>query len=360
MTQLITQQRVRRRAHKPVGRKGKHELGSAQINISSMFRMLNLKKIFKPRYLYVSGVAFVSLFVLFFASSVISHGMVVEVDDVQLLPRDDGIDSLVNDYLSFGIAAEGIDEEIFLDSNILMQESPHVYTVRPGDTVSEIAGEFGVRMDTIISYNGIKDVRRLQAGIEIRIPARDGVLYQVKAQDSLAGIAERFNVDLNPILDANNIQSSIIHVGDTLFIPQAAMDDVEYRSSLGTLFIWPIRGNITSGFEMRNDPFTGVRRMHNGLDIAGDMGTSVKASNHGKVTTAAESRTFGKYVVLSHVGGFQTLYAHLSSWNVRKGQWVDQYSTIGKVGNTGRSTGPHLHFSIYKNQVPLDPIKFLY
>ena len=325
-----------------------------------MIQMINIKAILKPRYLYASGLIFVLLFVLFFASSVISLGMVVEAHGVELLPRDDGIDSLIGDFLNPGIAIDGIDEEIFLDSNILMQETPRVYTVQPGDTVSEIAGEFGVRMDTVISYNGIKDVRRLQAGIEIRIPSRDGVLYQVKAQDNLAGIAERFGVTLNPILDANNIQSSVIHAGDTLFIPQAKMDDVQYRSSLGTLFVWPFRGNITSGFEMRDDPFTDVRRMHNGLDIAGSQGASVRASNHGKVTTVAESRTFGKYVVLSHAGGYQTLYAHLSTWTIRKGQWVDQYSIIGKVGNTGRSTGPHLHFSIYKNQVPLDPIRFLY
>jgi murein DD-endopeptidase MepM/ murein hydrolase activator NlpD len=79
----------------------------------------------------------------------------------------------------------------------------------------------------------------------------------------------------------------------------------------------------------------------------------------GKVSLTGESRVYGKYVIITHYGGYQTLYAHLHRYTVHKGQSIRQGQKIGEMGNSGRSTGPHLHFSIYKNHKPLNPLNFL-
>jgi murein DD-endopeptidase MepM/ murein hydrolase activator NlpD len=112
---------------------------------------------------------------------------------------------------------------------------------------------------------------------------------------------------------------------------------------------------------MRNDPFTGRRRFHNGIDLAGPIGTPIGAAMPGTVVhTEAQTGNYGKFVIVRHDGGFQTLYAHLDSFAVRKGQYVSQGQTIGSMGNTGRSTGPHLHFSIIRNGSFVDPLGFLH
>ena len=99
--------------------------------------------------------------------------------------------------------------------------------------------------------------------------------------------------------------------------------------------------------------------MHYGIDIANKTGTAVKATLDGDVLKCGRSLVYGKYIIIRHSGGYQSLYAHLDKYLVRKGQNVSQGEIIGELGNTGRSTGPHLHFSIYKNQKPVDPVKQL-
>jgi len=100
--------------------------------------------------------------------------------------------------------------------------------------------------------------------------------------------------------------------------------------------------------------------MHYGIDLANYEGTPVYASMDGKVVSVGNNpKGFGKYIILQHQGGYQTLYAHLSKIIVSVGQRVSQKVKIGEVGNTGLSTGAHLHFGIYKNQTPVDPLKYL-
>jgi murein DD-endopeptidase MepM/ murein hydrolase activator NlpD len=275
-------------------------------------------------------------------------------------PKDAGIDSLLDTYLSPGKAPEDGGGNIVSTGNVLMSYDPVTYVVENGDTVSGVAYKFDLDMSTIISFNGIEDVRRLQAGVELRIPPIDGVMHLVKGRETLSTIAANYGVELEPILDINNIDSEIIYEGDKLFVPNARMDYVKYHRAMGDLFVYPLSGPLTSGFGMRKDPFTGLMSMHRGYDIAARTGTSVAASNEGRVVYTGENALYGKYVLLSHRGGYQTLYAHLNKWLVSEGQWVDQRQNIAEVGNTGRSTGPHLHFSIYNNGDALDPGKYLY
>ncbi len=128
-------------------------------------------------------------------------------------------------------------------------------------------------------------------------------------------------------------------------------------------FSWPIRGRISSGFGMRRHPIARRRRMHTGLDIAAPRGAPVKASDGGKVIQVKWRGGYGKVVVINHGSrngkNHTTLYAHLSKQLVRTGQIVKKGHVIGKVGTTGSSTGPHLHFEIRVNGKPVNPRPYL-
>jgi murein DD-endopeptidase MepM/ murein hydrolase activator NlpD len=187
----------------------------------------------------------------------------------------------------------------------------------------------------------------------------DGIPYTVKNKDSLSKISISMRVPLEAILDANDIQNDNIIQGTVLFIPGARMKQEDLRLALGELFIYPIRGRLTSPFGWRNDPISGVQRHHAALDLAAAMGTPVKASMDGRVSVVGLNATYGKYIILVHANGFQTMYAHLSATSVKQGAAVSQGSKIGEVGSTGYSTGPHLHFAIYKNGRALNPLELL-
>ncbi len=234
------------------------------------------------------------------------------------------------------------------------------YRVRTGDSLSKIANKFGLNLGTIISFNDIKDARLLKVGKLLKIPNQNGLKYIVHRGDSLSGIAKRFGVKLDELVDWNDLKSSIIHPGEELFIVGAKMRTNELNRVLGKLFIYPTRGRITSRFGMRHDPFTGILRFHNGVDIANRIGTKIVASMAGIVARTGINPTYGRYVIIRHDDGFQTLYAHLSRILVKRGKYVKQNQIIGRMGNTGYSTGSHLHFSIFKNGKPVDPLKYLH
>jgi murein DD-endopeptidase MepM/ murein hydrolase activator NlpD len=120
----------------------------------------------------------------------------------------------------------------------------------------------------------------------------------------------------------------------------------------------PARGPLTSGFGYRTHPITGVRRLHAGVDIGAPTGTPIVAAADGRVTFAGWRGGYGKTVLIDH-GNLVTLYAHQSAVGVRAGQTVRRGETIGRVGSTGQSTGPHLHFEVRVNGRPRDPLPYL-
>jgi murein DD-endopeptidase MepM/ murein hydrolase activator NlpD len=236
----------------------------------------------------------------------------------------------------------------------------HSYKVKKGDSVSKIALNFSVSMDAIIASNGITNARALREGEVLRIPNMDGIPYTVKKGDSLSGISSAMGVPLEAILDANDIQSDVINAGATLFIPGARMNREDLKMALGELFIYPIRGaRLSSPFGWRNDPISGVRRHHAALDLSAPQGTPVKAAMEGKVSAVSYENTYGNFIIISHAGGYQTMYAHLHTVLVKKGDQLAQGIQIGSVGNTGYSTGPHLHFAIFRNGRAVNPLDFL-
>jgi murein DD-endopeptidase MepM/ murein hydrolase activator NlpD len=126
-----------------------------------------------------------------------------------------------------------------------------------------------------------------------------------------------------------------------------------------SLPIWPLEARVSSSFGWRKDPFTGNKKFHEGIDLAAKEGANVKAVMAGKVQITDNQKGYGKVVVLDHGHGFTTLYAHNSDITVKAGDWVKKGSTIAKVGSTGRSTGPHLHFEVKRDGKNLDPENFL-
>ncbi len=122
---------------------------------------------------------------------------------------------------------------------------------------------------------------------------------------------------------------------------------------------WPTKGWLTSYFGMRKSPFTGRRVMHEGLDIAANVGTPVVATADGVVARVQYSPSYGKMVIIDHGYGYRTVFGHNSKILVKAGQRIKRGDVIAKVGNTGQSTGPHLHYELRLNGVPIDPRKTL-
>lgn len=133
----------------------------------------------------------------------------------------------------------------------------------------------------------------------------------------------------------------------------------DQRSLLAaTPSIWPTRGWVTSNFGSRTSPFTGEPAVHEGLDIATGIGTWVKSSADGIVTFAGVKGGYGKIVVIDHGYGLSSRYGHLSEVHVAPGQRVRRGDRVGNVGNTGRSTGPHLHYEVRVNNLPVNPRRY--
>ncbi len=310
------------------------------------------------RYLFFLGTAFAAVFLVY---SAVAGGAFLPLSgtDDFFLPQQGEIEDLLRSYVeppSPEVLAGDMKSPDPLRFAALSLSSR---SIGRGDTISGIARSAGLNLDTIVSLNKIEDVRRVPVGAALKIPNQNGILYTVRRGDSLSGISRTFNVGMNALADVNNLESATIHPGQELFIPGARMKPLELKKVLGELFIFPTLGRITSGFGPRNDPFTGVRRFHNGIDIAGPMGAPVNAAMAGKVVKIDFHPTYGRYVILSHPSGYQTWYAHLNKAETTQGATVAQGEMIGRMGNTGYSTGTHLHFSVFKNGSPVDPMTFL-
>ena len=222
-----------------------------------------------------------------------------------------------------------------------------IYVVRSGDTLGEVAEMFGVSVNTIVWANDLKS-KTLKEGQELVILPITGVRHTVKSGDTLQSVAKKYKADLDDILSYNGLTSaSKITVGDVIIIPDGVMSAVASTVSRSTsqtavssgYFIRPIKGGLKS---------QGIHG-YNGVDIAAPVGTPIVASAAGTVIIARTSGYnggYGLYVAIKHSNGTQTVYGHMSKVNVTVGQQVEQGEVIGAVGNTGRSTGPHIHFEI--------------
>jgi len=224
------------------------------------------------------------------------------------------------------------------------------YEVKPGDTLFSIAAKNGVSAELLALVNGIENRDYLPAGQLLRLPQGMAV-HLVKPGEMLLEIAGLYGVDVPAIAARNHLTDpDRILAGQKLLIPlDAGREKVAGQWSLS----WPLVGAITSRFGLRDG------RPHEGIDIAADEGTPIRAAARGRVVYAGPRGTYGLAVIVDHGGGFTTLYAHCSKILVPVGSTVGPDTVIALAGNTGRSSGPHLHFEVRKDGVPRDPLLWL-
>ena len=228
------------------------------------------------------------------------------------------------------------------------------YKIREGDTLSEIAQRHGVPATIIAASSKIKYHSLLKEGQELSIPERPGLNYKVKSGDRLASVLNKYSVKLEEFAQANSELGDLdmIEPGATVFLPNAKIPKPPMR--------WrrPVWGRFSSRFGWRRHPIFRHRHFHTGVDIAARY-RSVQAARSGRVVYAGYLGAYGKVVVIRHEAGFKTLYAHLSRIKVRSGSYVKQGQRIAISGNSGRSTGPHLHFEVVKNGRPVNPRRYI-
>ena len=229
-----------------------------------------------------------------------------------------------------------------------------LYIVREGDSLSQIAKMFGVSTNTIIWANDIKRGDLVRVGQTLVIMPVSGVQHTVKKGDTINKITKRYKGNLDEVLEYNGFDKNTkLAVGDKVFIPNGVIKKTpirrNYKSASKTrgistkeykgYYIRPLRGGIKT---------QGIHG-YNAVDIAAPKGTPLFASASGNVTVARNygwNGGYGKYVVIKHANGTQTLYAHQSKVIVKSGQPVVKGQIIGYVGTTGRSTGNHVHFEV--------------
>lgn len=182
--------------------------------------------------------------------------------------------------------------------------------------------------------------------------------------DSIAGVGGPARAD-GVDQEFNQIQQRIDEVRRQIDLRRESQEEIQgilndQRSLLAAKPLgWPVKGWLTSSFGLRRDPFNGKRKMHEGLDVAARTGSSVVATADGIVSSLKTEPGYGKMVTIDHGYGYRTLYGHNSKFNVKVGQRVRRGDRIASVGNTGRSTGSHVHYEIRLNGVPVNPQKYL-
>jgi murein DD-endopeptidase MepM/ murein hydrolase activator NlpD len=235
------------------------------------------------------------------------------------------------------------------------------YEIKKGDTLASIAKLFGVSKNTIMWANDLKSEKLIPGDTLVILPVT-GVRHTAKKGDTIASIAKKYKGDADDIAKYNGIAvDTTLDGGDIVIVPDgeiavpvAAVKKTVKGPAVASFekLLDSYANSTPSGFLVR--PIVGGRKSqglhgHNGVDLASSIGTPVMASANGTVISAKSSGYnggYGEMIIISHAGNIQTVYGHLSAVKVSVGQHVSQGEVIGAVGNTGKSTGPHLHFEV--------------
>ncbi|SJZ31391.1 peptidoglycan DD-metalloendopeptidase family protein [Selenihalanaerobacter shriftii] len=247
------------------------------------------------------------------------------------------------------------------------------HTVKSGDTLSELASTYDVSVEVIKKANDLNS-NVIRIGQELVIPktALGGgintdfyeiVSYKVERGDTLERISKKFNTTVGTIKKLNDFQGDSITSGQTIKVSKLTLDLSNTSKNVTKVkpdFVWPTKsGRISSDYGWRVHPILNKKQFHKGIDIALRTGTPIKATKAGKVISSGWISGFGKTITIDHGNGVISLYGHNSRLLVRKGQRVKQGQIIAKSGNTGRSTGPHLEFRIMIDGNHVNPHKYI-
>lgn len=318
-----------------------------------------------------------------------TENLAAEVEDVQLnVPAD-----LPVYKLSPSLERTSLNRVALLNTEIPIRPRVDVitYTVQQGDSIFSIADDFGLKAETILwgNYDLLKDnPHLLKTGQDLNILPLNGTYYQWHENDNLSLIASFFKVEPQVIIEypgnrfdltESSVNNPNLEPGEWLIIPDGwrAIKDwgppaitrsnpasaryygaghcgAVYEGAIGTgTFIWPTISRQISGYTY-NPP------IHPAIDIGGQIGAPIYAVDNGVIVYAGWSDYgYGYLIVVDHGNGWQSAYAHLSAVGVSCGQSVFQGTTIGGLGSTGNSSGPHLHFELVYNGSKVNPFNFL-
>ena len=242
----------------------------------------------------------------------------------------------------------------------------YIYTVKMRDNLWKLATKNRYSVHSIIGCNPQLETYEINYKQKLLIPSKAGTLHIVQKGETLDSISARYKTTAVVLMRFNTGGQRLVK-GDMLFVPdrrpdmELMNDKMREKYEMRALFVSPLGGRLTSTFGTRRHPVTGKRSLHGGIDIAVRQGTWVGAAAEGIVTVASSGiGHYGTAVFIEHQNGYETHYGHLSSIRVRVGQKVKARQLIAKSGSTGRSTGPHLHFTIKKNGAQKDPLKFIW
>jgi len=280
--------------------------------------------------------------------------------------RAQDLNEIVNDQFSEISAKDKELAYIYLMKKLKTKDIVFIiYKVKNGENFWQVAKKFRINIDTIIGVNPELKTLTAKLNQEIIVPLKKGVIHEVKdKEETLDLLSELYSIDKEKIKKINNMKNEKLKIGDVLFIPDAKpvymTKELSELYQKRNMFRSPLFGVYTSLFGSRIHPVTGEQCFHEAVDIRAKIGTWVGAAADGVVTFAGWDGNLGYCVKISHKDGYSTLYGHLSKIYVKPGQKVKAGKLIAKTGNTGRTTGPHLHFAIYKNGVAQNPLKYLW
>lgn len=245
-----------------------------------------------------------------------------------------------------------------------------VYEVLPGDVIGKIAEKFSIDINTILWANNLTINSYIRPGDKLIILPVSGIIHKVVSGDTISKIARLYDSASEDIINFNNLDESgtNIKIGQILLIPNGKKVQVVSNrpSSYNTVAATPASASVPAGTGYLWPTSASIITQyfgwrHGGLDIAGPVGTPLYASKSGKVLASACGWNwgYGCYVHLDHGNGIQTIYAHASVLYVSVGDYVTQGQTIAGMGSTGNSTGPHIHFEIRVNGVRQNPLAYI-
>jgi murein DD-endopeptidase MepM/ murein hydrolase activator NlpD len=346
-------------------------------------------------------------------------GVIVSVDGKELFnaASKEDADRILEDvkkyylssigYKDIDVKSTNIKENISISTNMIEPEkimtakdaynmiikgkgTEKTYEVQKGDTLWDIAIKNNTTIENIQSLNKTEDINKLQIGQKVKLSAREPYLNVETVAD--VKIQEPIPYDIEKVADSSinkgtskvkqkgteglaDVEKTITFVNgnevsekvlNKAVVQQPVKQVVavgnknksynsssSYNVASSGKFIQPSRGYFSSYFGNRGSGY------HTGLDIAGSTGSPIVAAESGVVSFAGWNGNYGNCVIISHGGGYQTLYGHASKIYVHQGQRVSRGDTVAAVGSTGRSTGPHCHFEVRLNGAPQNPLKYI-
>jgi len=277
---------------------------------------------------------------------------------------DDGLVVIADDTAIPDDTPDDIDPSGDGDTTLpTIEERVLRHTVADGESIADVAAALDVSVLSLLASNRLFGSEQLQPG-QVLYASPGGLLHTIQPGQTLTDISLAYAVPVETLTEANGLTSGgTIYAGDRILIPGVSTsfwaDVVVLSRGVASRFIWPLSGEVVSTYGPRVHPILEIREHHDGIDIDVPEGTTVRAAAGGTVSFYGEQPGYGNLMILEHGDGFYSLYGHLEAAIASRGRYVDMGQAIALSGNSGISSGPHLHFEIRNGEFPIDPLRYL-